>query len=318
MTKINLRGHSLRSAYGLLLLKKLEEFDFLVASCDTSTSAGLEKLKRRDGNRYLEFGISEQAAVTISAVLASQGSRVFFSTFAPFLTYRAAEMIKLSVSYDNSPVCMVGIAAGLVQSHLGGTHCSLEDQALFSSFGNIDIYSPGDFFELESAIDSYLKEPRPIYIRLSGDSKIYSGPKNEVCSGMSRVIQGKEVALVFSGAILSQAPSVDEYLRVKGKNFSHYSLHTVNSENFSAIAQILVQYEQVFFIEEHSFIGSQFFRIKERMDDFKGSHLGPQGSYSMLGSKYQEALKMFGLGAKEIAARVESYTNPTLFKGRPS
>ena len=297
----------MRSAYGLILLQKLENFDFFVASCDTSTSAGLEKLKRNRGNQYLEFGISEQAAVTISAALASQGSKVLFSTFAPFLAYRAAEMIKVSVSYDNSPVCLVGIAAGLVQSHLGGTHCSLEEQSLFSSLGNINIYSPADFFELESALDSYLSEPQPTYIRLTGDNKIYSGARNEVCLGMSQIIQGEEVALIFSGAILSQAPNINEYFRAKGKQFSFYSLFTANTKNYFMISQILSRYKHVFFVEEHTKIGSHFSRIREQTNYVGGIYIGPLSSYSMLGSKYQDALKAFGLNAVEIAKRVENY-----------
>ena len=296
----------MRSAYGLLLSQKLEEFDFLVASCDTSTSAGLEKLKRNHGSNYLEFGISEQAAVTISATLASQGSKVFFSTFAPFLTYRAAEMIKLSVSYDNSPVCLVGIAAGLVQSHLGGTHCSLEDQSLFASFGNIEISSPADFFELESTLVSYLIEPRPTYIRLTGDNRIYSGARNEVCVGMSQIRQGEEVALVFSGSVLSQAPKVDEYFRAKGQQFSFYSLYMSNPTTYSTITKTLSRYKEVFFIEEHTIAGSQYSRISEQIDEVKIQYIGPQGSYSKLGSKYQEALKEFGLGSVEIIKRVEN------------
>jgi transketolase len=297
----------LRSAYGLILLEKLEEFDFFVASCDTSTSAGLEKLKRNRRGQYLEFGISEQAAVTISAALASQGSKVFLSTFAPFIAYRAAEMIKLSISYDNSPVCLVGIAAGLVQSHLGGTHCSLEEQSLFASFGNIEICSPADFLELESSLDSYLNNPRPIYLRLTGDNKLYHGEKIEKCPGLSQIIQGEEVALVFSGALLSQAPTINEHFKAKGKQFSFYSLYMVNAKNFSVISEILSSYKYVFFVEEHTMIGSHLSRIKEQLNELNAFYIGPINSYSGLGSSYQEALKEFGLGSNEISKRVENY-----------
>ena len=266
-------------------------------------------MKKNYGNHYLEFGISEQAAVSISAALASQGSRVFFSTFAPFLAYRAAEMIKLSVSYDNSPVCLVGIAAGLVQSHLGGTHCSLEDQSLFASFGNIEIFSPADFFELEFALDSYLREPRPTYIRLTGDNKLYSGTRKEVCLGLSQIIEGEEVALVFSGAILSQVPSINEYFKIQKMQFSFYSLYMANTKNYSIIKKTLSRYKKVIFIEEHTIVGSHFSRIREQIDYKKGIYIGLQSSYSMLGSKYQEALKEFGLNSVEIVKRVENYLN---------
>lgn len=247
--------------------------------------------------------------MTISAVLAGQGQKIFFSTFAPFLTYRAAEMIKLSVSYDNSPVCLVGIAAGLVQSHLGGTHCSIEDQSLFASFGNIEVYSPADFFELEQTLDHYLGEPKATYIRLTGDNKIYTGSRNEICAGMSQVIQGESVAIVFSGAILSQAIGVDEFFKAKGKQFSFYSLFMSNATNYSIIERTLSRYKEVFFVEEHTILGSQFSRIREKISFSRVHYIGPQGSYSDLGSIYQEALREFGLGWLEIAKRIEVLIN---------
>jgi transketolase C-terminal domain/subunit len=45
------------------------------------------------------------------------------------------------------------------------------------------------------------------------------------------------------------------------------------------------------------------------MDEVKIKYIGPQGSYSKLGSKYQEALKEFGLGSVEIIKRVENMSS---------
>jgi len=301
---MNLKGHSLRSAYGLILNDRALRRDFLVSSCDTSTSAGLEKFKRQHSSRYIEFGISEQAAVAAASAIASQGFPVFFSTFAPFLVFRAAEQIKLSVSYDSSPVCLVGLASGIVQSHLGGTHCSMEDLALISSFSNIEIISPCTILDLEVAIDRYLANPKPMYIRLTGDSKILSSTSNSHIDFFDQIKEGKDVAIVFTGSVLVQAEEVSKLLAARNFKPAMFSVASINSENYDSIMRILNPYQRVYFVEEHVRSGSLYSKVADKANFGRFGYIGLAGDYSRLGGKYFEALAEYGLSAERICSRI--------------
>ena len=160
-----------RATFGLAafdLAKSVE--NFMVLTCDVSTSAGLDRYRKTYPEKYLDLGIAEQNMIGVAAGLASEGFKVVTTTFAPFQTMRCCEQIKVNLGYMKQNVCTVGIASGLALGALGYTHCCIEDLSIMRSIPEIVVISPADSVETIKALEAAIKLEKPSYIRLTGTS----------------------------------------------------------------------------------------------------------------------------------------------------
>ena len=62
-------------------------------------------------------------------------------------------MIRVDLCYQNLPVTIVGMGAGLIYSTLGGTHQSIEDIAVASAIPNMTVIAPCDPNEMKLATE---------------------------------------------------------------------------------------------------------------------------------------------------------------------
>ena len=77
--------------------------------------------------------------IGICAGLALKGCQPFAYTIATFSLYRPFEMVRDDLCYQNLPVTVVGMGAGVIYSTLGGTHHTMEDVAIASAIPNMQI-----------------------------------------------------------------------------------------------------------------------------------------------------------------------------------
>lgn len=163
----------LRAAYGQMLLHLASSDSKLFAlSADLGRSSGLDRFAATYPGRYLGTGIAEQNMVGVAAGLASSGFNVFASSFAPFLTMRAGDQVRMNLGYMGIPVTLVGLASGLSLGFLGSSHFGLEDLSVMASIPGIEIVSPGDSRELFSVLKYASKSQLPLYIRLTGAANV--------------------------------------------------------------------------------------------------------------------------------------------------
>ena len=77
--------------------------------------------RKKFPKRFVNCGVAEQSMIGIAAGMALQGLKPFCYTIATFALYRPFEMIRVDLCYQNLPVTIVGMGAGLIYSTLGGT-----------------------------------------------------------------------------------------------------------------------------------------------------------------------------------------------------
>ena len=82
--------------------------------------------------------------IGICAGLALKGCQPFAYTIATFSLYRPFEMVRDDLCYQNLPVTVVGMGAGVIYSTLGGTHHTQEDIAIAGAIPNMQIIAPCD------------------------------------------------------------------------------------------------------------------------------------------------------------------------------
>lgn len=162
----------LRGGFGQVLSCHVDDLpDWRIVTADTSTSAGLARLKSSKSNNFIECGIAEQAAVGVATGIALEGVPTFVGSFSPFIIGRAWEQLRLA-AYMNAELTIFGFGAGLGLSYLGYTHCSLEDVSLVSAIPNTAIFEPSTPQEILRALNT--RVPNHVkYIRLTGDGPIH-------------------------------------------------------------------------------------------------------------------------------------------------
>ena len=300
-----------RATYGLAIMELAKSEDKLVIiTSDTSTSAGLDRFKKKYPDRYFDIGIAEQNTLGVSAGLANEGLTSFVSTFAPFQTMRCLEQIKVNLAYMQIPVNFVGLASGVNLGHLGYTHCCIEDIGVLRSLPNIIILSPCDSLEVAKSVFEAAKTNFPVYIRLTGDNKtkqIYQEDYQFDIGKCVNIMEGKKIAILATGSMVGEAKIVLEKFRSENIFFSLYNFHTIKPIDVVGLKKIAEQHELIITIEEHNIIGGLGSAVSEVLakskNNIKQVTLGIDDSYQISGD-YRTILDKAGISAEKIYKRL--------------
>jgi len=300
-----------RATFGLVILELTKKNKNIIAiSADTSTSAGLDRLKKQFPNNFLDVGISEQNLIGVAAGLASEGFDVFTTTFAPFQTMRCCEQIRVNLGYMKHKVCMVGLASGLVLGTLGFTHCCIEDLSIMRSIPNITVLSPADCLETAKATIASIEHKNPIYIRLTGGSNqpmVYKKDYNfEIGKGIV-LKDGDDIAIFATGTMVHESIEASNILQTKGISAKIINMHTIKPFDNELVEKISKKVKLIITVEEHSIIGGLGSCVAEAKSKIKNSapHIAI-GLPQQFGKSeiYRDMLKSHNLTAPQIAQRI--------------
>ena len=151
-----------RGIYGQSLLEIAKnDKNIFAISADLGNSSGLERFSASIPERFLNIGIAEQNMVGFSSGLSTLGFNVFISSFAPFITMRAGEQVRMNLSYMQSNVKLVSIGSGISMGYLGNSHFGLEDISIINSLPEIPIICPSDCLELKWIYLAAVSLPEP-------------------------------------------------------------------------------------------------------------------------------------------------------------
>jgi transketolase len=129
--------------------------------------AAIRNVPRQLGDRFIDFGICEQAMVGAAAGLALRRRIPVVHGLAAFLTMRAFEFIRTDIGLPNLPVILVGGIPGFLSEANGPTHQALEDVALMRGIPNMHVFCPADEAELSEGLARIVERRVPCYIRFN-------------------------------------------------------------------------------------------------------------------------------------------------------
>lgn len=290
--------------------KKDKRISVLVA--DISPAGAITKFKEEFPERFVNTGVAEQVMIGIAAGHALKGMRPFCYTIATFALYRPFEMVRVDLCYQNLPVTIIGMGAGLVYSTLGGTHHSMEDIAIASAIPNMTVLSPCDPEEMKFATQwCALKSKGPVYMRLGkrGEKNYTLNAIDKFQIGKIRKIKnGKKIAIITYGTLISMADEVIKKLEKKGLSPSLYSCHTIKPLDKLGIVKILNSFEQVIVMEEHVPNGGLSDKIKSLAFEFsvktKLKIYTLKDEFIHFYGSHEELLEKHGLSASRIVSDI--------------
>ncbi len=179
---------------------------------------GLKAFAKRYPDRFFDVGIAEQHAVTSAAGMAAAGLRPVVAVYSSFLQ-RGYDQVLHDVCIQDLPVIFVLDRAGLVGSD-GETHQGLFDLSYLTSIPNMSVLAPKNLWELRQDLEFAVNRfSHPIAIRYPR-GQAYRGLKEfaaPVEYGKGEMLyEGKEVALLAVGSMVSTAEHVREKMKREG------------------------------------------------------------------------------------------------------
>jgi transketolase len=245
-----------------------------IVVADISPAGNMAKFREEYPERFINVGVAEQVMIGFAAGLALRGFRPFAYTIATFSLYRPFEMVRDDLCYQNLPVTVVGMGAGVTYSTLGSTHHAQEDIALTTALPNMTVLAPCD--PAETALATAWCAERatgPCYLRLgkAGEPSLTDQAEPWQFGKIRALRRGADVCILSYGPILKMADDVAKALEMDGKSVSLMSVHTMKPLDRAGIAEAMRSHRHVIVIEEMVPHGGLASRAKEIAWDSKAS-----------------------------------------------
>ena len=258
----------MRTKFADTLYELSKEDDRICALvADISPAGSMVKFREEFPERFVNTGVAEQSMIGIAAGMALQGLRPFCYTIATFSLFRPYEMVRVDLGYQNLPVTIIGMGAGVVYSTLGGTHHSMEDISIASSIPNMTVLAPCDPEEMKKAVLWCVKESKgPVYMRMgkAGEPNLTEKALDPFIVGKIRYIKrGKDVAILSYGLSMDMCIKAAKKIEEKGQTVSIISVHTIKPIDIIGIKEVLNNHKEVLVVEEHIPHGGLGSRVKE-------------------------------------------------------
>ncbi len=291
--------------------KKDKRISALVA--DISPAGSMVNFRKKFPKRFINCGVAEQSMIGIAAGMALQGLRPFCYTIATFALYRPFEMIRVDLCYQNLPVTIVGMGAGLIYSTLGGTHQSIEDIAVASAIPNMTVIAPCDPNEMKLATEWCAKKSNgPVYMRLGkkGEPDLTSKATDKFEVGKIRYLEkGNDIAIVSYGTIVSLAVELSKKIKeIHNIKCSIISSHTIKPFDENGYENILKNHKKVIIIEEHVKSGSLSDKVKsfchEQKIDTEIFSFTLKDEFIHFYGSYKDLLSKHGLDVNSILKKL--------------
>lgn len=228
----------------------------IALNADLSRATFTDQFKQELPDRFFNVGIAEQDMVGICAGLALKGKLPYAVTYAPFAAMRAGEQFRTDCCYQNLPVRLIGMAAGL--SPAGATHSGIEDAGIIRTMPNAVVVSASEPKMVEKILNASLSCPNPMYIRLGfgrGEQEIYDGDYDFAIGKAIEARPGKDATLITFGTVLSDALKAAELLAVEGLDIQVIDMPTLKPIDKEAILEAAETTGKIITLEDHNIYG---------------------------------------------------------------
>lgn len=258
-------------------------------------------------DRFINAGIAEQNMTSVAAGMALEGKKVFTYSIANFPTLRCLEQIRNDAAYHNANVKVVSIGAGFAYGGAGMSHHATEDLAIMRALPNVTVFSPGDPIETIEVTKAAAQIEGTCYIRLGkgGEKNIHTKIDNFKIGEAIKILEGKEICIFATGAVLSEANKAAINLNNEGISTSLYSFPTIKPIDKKTIIDCAKNHKCIITVEEHNVVGGFGSSISEVLSEITEEHaflrkVGLQDVYSSVVGSQEYLRKYYGICSEKI------------------
>jgi len=287
----------------------------MALSGDLGNSSGLARFQQTFPERYLNVGIAEQNMIGVAAGLAKEGFNVFATSFAPFITLRAGEQIRMNLGYMKLNVKAVSIGSGISMSFLGNSHYGIEDAAVMRSIPNMTVVCPADCSEIVKVVNAASEFEGPMYIRLTGavgNPPVYTEDYDFIIGKSITVKDGADITIIANGSMVYESLQASKILDANGISTKVINMHTIKPLDTEELEKVISTSKVIVSVEEHSVIGGLGSAIAEYKTKFSNSPphliLGLPDNFGKT-AEYRYLLDKYRLVGEKIAADITEFVN---------
>ncbi|MEM8844323.1 MAG: 1-deoxy-D-xylulose-5-phosphate synthase [Pseudomonadota bacterium] len=266
--------------------------------------SGLVEFEQEFPDRYFDVAIAEQHAVTIAAGMAIAGLKPVVAIYSTFLQ-RAYDQLIHDVAIQNLPVLFAIDRAGVVGPD-GKTHAGAYDMSYLRCIPNMVVMAPADENETRQMLNTALQIKGPSAVRyprgtgpgvsVKEDSKVLE------IGRASKILEGKHIAILAFGSILSAAQQAAESLNATVVNMRF--IKPIDEEMIMLIAE---SHSLIVTIEDNVVMGGAGSAVNEVLVEHQTSikilNLGLPDNFQEHGSR-EELLLEAGLDCTSIVSRI--------------
>ena len=302
---------SQRVAYGETLVELgKENKNIVVLEADLGKSTMSILFQNAYPERFFEMGIAEQNMASTAAGLSLTGKIPFISTFAVFMSGRAYDQIRQTISIAKLNVKICGSSSGLSDFGDGSTHQSIEDMAIMRAIPNMTVLAPVDAVETRKMVKAMVSYPGPVYLRVNrNDLPIYTKEDGDYeISKLYTIREGKDVVIFANGVMVSKAIEAAEILEQEGISAKVINVSTIKPLDQQAVIDSIKGFKAVVTAEEHSIIGGLGSAIAESLRSVTNlpiEFVGVKDSFGTSAHNYEEILSHYGLTSQAIVGSVK-------------
>ena len=300
-----------RKAYGnaIVELGKINK-NVVALDADLSKSTMSCMFQEAYPDRFFEMGIAEQDMLSTAAGLAAGGKIPFASTFAVFVTGRAYDQIRQTISIGKLNVKICGSSAGFSDFGDGSTHQSIDDLAIMNAIPNMTILTPADANETRAAVMAAAEIDGPVYIRVSRNDVLDVTPADEKLEvGKMRVLKdGKDVVVFAFGTMIERARNAAEELEKEGISTKVVNVSAMKPFNYDAVVELSKGAKAVIAAEEANFIGGLSGAVATalRKSTVPMDYVAVNDVFGQSAHGVEELMEHYGLTSAEIVKKAKA------------
>jgi transketolase len=241
--------------------------------------------------------------------MASYGMIPVINSFAAFATRRICDQIAVSICYANSNVKIIGTDPGITAELNGGTHMTFEDIGVLRSIPNIMILEPSDAEELKQMVPAIFEIEGPVYIRMyrKATPDVHNSDYKFQLGKADVLKTGKDVSIISSGIMVSEAVKAAEELSQKGIEAEVINIHTIKPLDAEAIIKSAQKTGAIVTAENHNILGGLRGAVAEVITENYPVKIYPVGVKDIKGEvgTMPYLRERFGLTSAEIVKAAE-------------
>jgi transketolase len=302
-----------RAIFGQAILALAQsKQNLMVLSADLGNSSGLDRFKNAYPDKFLNIGIAEQNMIGVAAGLAKEDYVVFATSFAPFISMRSSEQIRMNLGYMNLNVKAVAIGSGISMAFLGNSHYGIEDAAVMRSVPNMTVVAPADCAEIVKTVFAAGEHQGPMYIRLTGAPNNPIVYKEDYCFEIGKAItlrEGADITIIANGTMVYESLEAANILEAQGITATVVNMHTMKPLDFTVIDKAIRLSKLIVTVEEHSIIGGLGSAVAEYKTAVRNAPpqliIGLPDKFGKAG-EYRYMLEQVGLVGDKIAQKIQA------------
>ena len=304
----------MRDAFVRVLLSEMEQNPKVVLITGDLGFGVLRPVWERFPAQILNAGIAEQGMVSMAAGLAATGRTVLVYSIGNFPSLRPLEQIRNDCAYHDAAVKIVCVGGGFVYGSLGMSHHATEDLSILRALPGVACFAPGDPAEAEWATREVIRRPGTCYLRLGRGNEplVHREPIRAWKAPEPLTLrEGRDVAILSSGGILTQTSAAAERLHAHGIEAEVVSFPCLKPLDIEAVRGLLRRFSKVVTVEENTVVGGFGSAICEVTAEsglpVRVLRLGLMDTYSTVVGSQDYLRKVYGLDAESIAAKTEAF-----------